>query len=376
MSRVFGILPLLPLFALGAVGALGGCGATGDEQVTAPTPDAGPDVSITLPDTAGADTAPVIVDAPFDACVSQTVAAKQVGLAMLVLIDHSGSMLELEKWNSASKAIRGFVDRKEAIGLDVGLTFFPPLSASAEICTYTTYSTPAVPMAALPSNVLPIQRALLEAGSPTGGTPMEPALRGALSSVRDFVSSKPDTEGVVVLVTDGDPSACGTIDQVAAQAKEAVTVTGSAKKIRTFVVGMDGATFSNLDKVAAAGESAKSFNVGSGYAASDALLKAFEDIRVGALGCEYLLSTPDPKYRIEYDRVSVSFTPEPGSPTQSIGRVVDRSACTETVGGFYYDSNDKPTRIKLCDTTCKVVQAARRDTAKLDINLGCLKVVM
>ena len=54
----------------------------------------------------------------------------------------------------------------------------------------------------------------------------------------------------------------------------------------------------------------------------------------------------------------------------------DKSACTDATGGFYYDNNDKPTRVSLCDASCKVVQAARRDVAKLDIDLACLKVVM
>ncbi len=347
------------------------CGAKGDDNVSVGF-DAGPDVAISLNDTGEAD---VPADAPFDACVSQSVAAKQIGLAMLVLMDRSGSMTELKKWESASKAIRAFVDRKEAVGLDVGLTFFPPQSTSADICSYASYSAPTVPIAALPGNVLPMQKALLET-SAEGGTPMASALKGAIGSVREYVEKTANTEGVVILVTDGDPSACGTIGQVAAEAKEGVTTSGTTPKIRTFVVGMDGATFANLDMVATEAGTTKAFNVGSGYTSADLLTKALDDIRVGALGCDYVLETPDPKYRIEYDQVSVKLTPEPGAMPQSFGRVSSKDACTDGAGGFYYDNNDKPTRITLCDASCKVVQAARRDVAKLDIDLGCLKVVM
>ena len=56
--------------------------------------------------------------------------------------------------------------------------------------------------------------------------------------------------------------------------------------------------------------------------------------------------------------------------------VANKDACTDTAGGFYYDNNDKPSRITLCDASCKIVQAAPREVAKLDIDLGCLKVVM
>lgn len=361
------------ILACASILVLPACGAKGDENVAVGF-DAGPDTALTI-DTATADTS-AANDAPFDACVSQTVAAKQVNLAMLVLIDHSGSMIDASKWESASKAIRGFVDRKETVGLDVGLTFFPPLSPTADGCSSAAYEAPVVPLAALPGNVIPMQKALLESGTPTGGTPMQPALRGAIESVRDHLLKTPNTEGVVILVTDGDPSACGTITQVAAEAKAGIIGPSTTPKVRTFVVGMDGATFANLDMVAAEAGTGKAFNVGSGYAASEALLKALDAIRVGAIGCDYVLEAPDPKYRIEYDRVSVQFTPEPGAPTQSFGRVSGRDACTDAAGGFYYDNNDKPTRVHLCEASCKIVQAAPRETAKLDIDLGCLKVVM
>ncbi|MGZ3419854.1 MAG: vWA domain-containing protein [Polyangiales bacterium] len=351
------------------------CSAKGDD--TSAAHDSGvpaEEVSIKIPETGVMDS--IATDVPFDACVSQSVAAKQVNLAMLVLIDHSGSMMDLHKWESASKAIRGFVDRKETAGLDVGLTFFPPLSATTDGCSYSSYEAPAVPIASLPGNVLPLQKALLESGDPNGGTPMQPALRGAIASVRDYVAKTPNTEGVVILVTDGDPSACGTIAQVAAEAKAGVTGPLFTTKVRTFVVGMDGATFANLDLVAGEATTGTAFNVGSGYAAADSLLSALDDIRVSALGCDYLLESPGPTYRIEYDQVSVGLTPEPGAMKQTFGRVANQDACTETKGGFYYDNNDKPTRIKLCEASCKIVQAAPRDTAKLDIDLGCLKVVM
>jgi hypothetical protein len=205
---------------------------------------------------------------------------------------------------------------------------------------------------------------------------MAPALKGAIASVRDYVRKTKNTEGVVILVTDGDPSACGTIGQVVAEATAGAAGSLIDPKIRTFVVGMDGAVFANLDSVAAAAGTTKAFSVGSGYASADLLVKALDEIRIGALGCDYVLETPDPKYRIEYDRVAVTLTPEPGAMAQSFGRVPNKAACTDGAGGFYYDNNDKPTRITLCDASCKVVQAARRDVATLDIDLGCLKVVM
>ena len=303
-------------------------------------------------------------------CVSEQVQGEPVPLSMIILLDRSGSMTS-EMWTSATNAIRAFVDRAEVVGMKVGLQFFPPIAGNQ--CDEASYANLSVPIAPLPDNVLPIQQRLAGT-SPNGGTPMSAALAGSISAMRTWQAANDPHAGAVILVTDGDPSGCGGIDAVTSAAASAAKPQDGSSPIRTFAVGMKGATFSNLDKVALAGEGApKAFNVGSGVAAQQALLDALETIRTGAIGCEYVLPVPPPSEGVlDFNSVEMNFTPGENDPTVTIRRVADKDACGATTGGFYYDDPDQPQRIVLCPATCKAVREGT-SAAKVDVVLGCVR---
>jgi hypothetical protein len=177
-----------------------------------------------------------------------------------------------------------------------------------------------------------------------GSTPMAGAMQGGVDAMKSFLATNPNEEGVTILVTDGDPGACSgdTVSNVTAIAASAAKGT---PRIRTFVVGMGGATFSNLDAIAKAGEGAPaSFNASGG--GSDAgvspqqqLLDALEKIRSGALGCEYLLPTPDAdKGALDPSSVDIELTAGPNDPSVKIRRVDSLAQCGATSGGLYYDA--------------------------------------
>ncbi len=314
-------------------------------------------------------------DAPADVvCVSDTVSAVPVPLAMLVLIDRSGSMASGAKWDSAVKAIRGFADRADVVGMKMGLQFFPPTQTGVDTCNASVYKTLAVPMNSLPANVLPIASKLDATKADGGATPMRSGLEGSIAALRDLVTADPNHEAAVILVTDGDPTSCGNISTVASVASNGASPPAGIPRVRTFVVGMDGATFSNLDTVAAAGGSTKSFDVGSGPAASDALAKALEDIRSGAIGCEYAIPDVGADRKLDFDSVQVLFTPGKGDPTTTFNKVANAGACGETTGGYYYDDPANPKRIKLCDASCKDVREGS-SSAKVEVFLGCIEVI-
>lgn len=311
-----------------------------------------------------------LADAAEDICGSKEVKAEAVPLAMIVLIDRSGSMSG-EKWSTATTAIRAFADRAEVVGMKMGVQFFPPLDTSKNQCDASGYTNLAVPIAPLPDNVIPIQQKLLNTAADGGGTPMRSGLEGSIAAMQTFIQQTSAHAGAVILVTDGDPTACGGISEVASVATNGANAPAGTPKVKTFAVGMEGASFSNLDTIAKGGGGApKSFNVGAGATAQQSLLEALETIRTGALGCEYVLPPVDGL--LDLDSVVVKFTPGQNDPVVDIRRVADEGSCGATTGGYYYDDPKAPSRVVLCPATCKAVQGAPVE-AKVDLSLGCIR---
>lgn len=314
-------------------------------------------------------------------CLTDTLGAVPVPLAMLLVMDRSGSMASPSgntKWDQARNAMIGFADTPGAAGSKLGLTVFPPDPGGGDQCQPASYA-PVVPIALLPGNGPAIKDALLSR-STTGSTPMANALQGGANAMKDFLAKNPNEEGVLILVTDGDPGACSSVDTVSNVASIASATAKGTPRIRTFVVGMEGATFSNLDTIAKAGEGAPTaFNASGGSDAGvspqQQLLDALEKIRSGALGCEYVLPTPDAsKGVLDPSTVEIDFTPGKNDPSQRFKRVDSASQCGATTGGFYYDDPKNPKRIVLCPASCEAVKKGTSD-AKVDVFLGCIKPV-
>jgi hypothetical protein len=75
------------------------------------------------------------------ACVTQTTAAEPRNVSMYMMLDSSGSMLDAtggirNKWDSVTRAIRGFLAETSDLDLRVGLQFFPLAKPGARFnCT-------------------------------------------------------------------------------------------------------------------------------------------------------------------------------------------------------------------------------------------------
>ncbi|MBS2015972.1 MAG: VWA domain-containing protein [Deltaproteobacteria bacterium] len=352
---------LLSSTVLAAAGAIAACSDTRDGFDDSPPPSP--------PITNGEGGVPTEGG---NVCLSEQVKAEAVPLAMLVLVDRSGSMLG-DKWEAATKALRAFADRSEVVGMKMGVQFFPPLAAGDE-CNGSLYKNLAVPIASLPENVVAIQSRLLATQANGGGTPMRSGLEGSIGAMRDFLEANPLHEGVVILVTDGDPTSCGAVSAVVGAASGGAKPPSGVRAVRTFAVGMDGATFGNLDQIASAGGGfPTAFNVGGGAAAQTALVDALEKVRTGALGCEYVLPLPPPEKGIlDLDSVVVELTPGQNDPKTAIRRVPDKAACGATTGGYYYDDPKTPTRVVLCPASCDAVRGAAA-SAKVDLAFGCIQ---
>jgi hypothetical protein len=372
--------PVLFVFPWAAVAltcaALGACSSS-DRRGFDDAPSAEP--GLIGGDAGDAQVAPPEAGTP---CLSETLGAEPVPLAMVLVMDRSGSMSSPSgntKWDQARNAMIGFADTPGAAGTKLGLIVFPPDPGAGDQCSPSSYA-PIVPIDRLPGNGTAIKDALL-ARDTTGSTPMAGGLQGGVNAMKAHLAKNPNEEGVVILVTDGDPGACSGVDTVSNVAAIASASAKGTPKIRTFVVGMDGATFSNLNTIAAAGEGAPTaFNASAsgadaGVSPQDQLLEALEKIRSGALGCEYILPVPDStKGTVDPTSVDIEFTAGKNDPPVSIHRVGSLAQCGESTGGFYYDDPAAPTRLILCPASCEEVKGGTA-ASKLDVVLGCIKKV-
>lgn len=163
-------------------------------------------------------------------------------------------------WHESQAAVVSFVQSPTAIGIGVGIQFFPfggsiegpDPNVPASSCYVPNYVTPEVEIAALPGNASAIVQAI-QNHSPTTFTPTVAALRGAVEHMKDWGAAHPGRQPAVVLVTDGYPTECDPQDpaMIADVAREAYD---NDPSILTFVVGLEFAmSLDNMNGIAQAG---------------------------------------------------------------------------------------------------------------------------
>jgi hypothetical protein len=285
-------------------------------------------------------------------------------------------------------ALTAFFTDPESDGLNVALRFFPhnnpavgcvggmmggrgggapaPMTCDAMACAQ-----PLVPLGTLlaaPND--PQESALLAAiagatpnspQTPEGltYTPMYPALEGALQWARSLLVQKPDERAVVVLVTDGEPTACELrIESIAGLAQAARMEAG----ITTYAIGIEGSQEESMNQIAVAGGTERAYFSGDAQSAQRDLLAALNQIRGNVLTCNYQLPAGQ---NLDINKINVQFTGQSGT-SEPLART-DATKCAE--GGWYYDNPTAPTSIALCESTCQQVQGAGQ--AKIEIVVGC-----
>jgi hypothetical protein len=252
-------------------------------------------------------------------------------------------------------------------------------------CDGTPYATPLEDFAALP--ILP-DSSLVQAISDEefrggSGTQIEGALIGISSFTK--ASQTPGREIIGVLMTDGDPQGCDEdIDHLAQIIQSHHDSTG----IRTFIIGMEGATESNLEAMALAGgaEAHSDFcgsltppchywNVGDG--SGEAIQSALTAIAVQAapFPCKYDLDEVGSTIDGGLDLKTLNVQLSEGGQTTLIGKVEGRSICPDSKPAWYFNSNSAPTEVVLCPAACDLVTGAQSG-AKLSIVGGCSETVI
>jgi Mg-chelatase subunit ChlD len=258
-------------------------------------------------------------------------------------------------------------------------------------CDVTRYAdltaAPAVPVTTLPGATAALTARLNSLGDNlVGTTPTSAVLQGGVNAAKQYAAANPGHTVVLVLATDGLPTACQTdTNAIAAIAKAGAT---GNPGVKTFVIGVFPANETAtaqpvLDKIALEGGTKKAYLVTANASTTTEFVKALNDIRETSAPCEYEI----PKATmgtLDFNKVNVEFKPVMGASEQ-IGNRPNEAACAGAAGdagadggalgkkGWYYDKDpgagQTPTKILLCPASCNAVKADK--TAKVNVLVGC-----
>jgi hypothetical protein len=305
---------------------------------------------------------------PDAACAASRTAADVAPVDLYVMFDKSSSMAT--KWDPAKSGLTTFLKDPGSAPLHLALNFFPRPPDSTAACDSTAYKAPRVGWGDLPTLADPMIAAMA-AETPNGfGTPMYPALGGALLAAHDEAASRPGDRGAVLLVTDGEPDGpgtdCGGVDpsdptNVANLAASGLT--SIDPPVRTFVIGLPGVNVSVANQIAAAGGTDSAIVISDPSTVEAEFEKALAKVKGESLPCDFPIPPKVKDGEIAFDKVNVQWT-------KSDGTVVDLAQNPGCAGGdgWYYDASP-PTEILLCPNTCADVRADAK--AAITILLGC-----
>ncbi|MCS6898193.1 MAG: vWA domain-containing protein [Myxococcales bacterium] len=306
-------------------------------------------------------------DALEEGCAGVEAQATRVPLTLYVVLDRSSSSSGL-KWDASIQGLGAFLKDPASAGITVGLVTFPrqPLLNPQE-CSFSNYKEPQVPFAKLPENAQPILD-FLATVKPNGfGTPIYPALGGALERAAVSKMAKPEENFAVLLVTDGEPAppptTCNGVDVLKIDNSSALVADTLVKyQVKTFVIGLPGIPASFADALAKKGGT-QAIVIQQDVDLEKQFQGALSAVLGEGLGCEFPLPPDSSKY--DKDLVNVNYTKGDGSGTLDL----KRSMGCKDGSGWDYDNDIKPTKLVLCGTTCE--QVKKDGLAKINVVLGC-----
>lgn len=271
-------------------------------------------------------------------CGGELFQSSHVQANFLIVLDHSGSMMEevngtgMAKWTIATAALRQVTTQYQS-QIRFGLSMF----STPQNCNAGMNHVPVGDATAAQISMA------MPATANGSGTPIAAALRQASTHAGLM---DPSRANFVMVVTDGKENCAGKpVDEVKALA---------AANIKTFVVGFGSDVDATmLNNMAVSGGTAR--NTTPRYYQADnqtTLSAAFNSIAMGAIGCDFKLAQapPDPSKIFVYVN----------------GQLIPRDT-TKKVGWDYNGpAND---RVTLYGTVCDAV--ANDPTAKVQIIYGC-----
>jgi hypothetical protein len=307
-------------------------------------------------------------------CFTSSQLVGEIPIDLYFMMDKSSSMnmfdqgQTVSRWTAVSRAMRAFLNSPKSVGLGAGIAFFPRVEPSGNpLCGAADYAFPVVPIGSIPGVVSSISTAI-SAQTLASGTPTTPALQGAHIYAR--TQARSGRLAAVVIVTDGQPRQCGSIESTAAVATQA---SGGHPSIKTYVLGV-GPSLLALNAIASAGGTGRAYLVESGGEA--ALTAALDAIRTSAQSCAFVIpedgrTTAERIPAKVATRVGMNGAPDP------VGQVSGIDACGNG-GGWYYErppvtgdgtSDTAPTRVTLCPASCEGL--VKSSGSHLDVVVGC-----
>ncbi len=314
---------------------------------------------------------------PTDCGTTQT-EARQIPLGMQLLLDRSGSM-DGSRWTNVTSAVKAFVKSPSATGLYAGLDFFP---SDDDECSGGQYAGANVSaqIDLLPGSGNAHRKSIVNAINAMyadGGTPMLPAVQGAILQARNWALGGASRKGVVVLVTDGYPESCGACESKKGKSAKNLAACRvgevadavemgfyGSPSVETFVIGVgDNLDFLNIIARSGSGGRRDAIIVqGAGDAAT--LQAKLDEIRNLSLSCEYPIARPTQGV-IDPAATLVTFAPSSGAP-RTLEHVATPGDCGSE-DGFYFDS--RSSKLLLCPKTCTDAKADL--TAKVKLEFSC-----
>jgi hypothetical protein len=316
-------------------------------------------------------------------CYARVSQGEQVPLDLYIMFDQSLSMScqtasGTTRWDAVKAALATFVQDPAAAGIGVGIQFFgqgsvPFLSS----CNVADYLNADVPIAPLPQNGQPILDSLGRHG-PGTNTPTAVAVQGATEHAKTWKAQNPGHTVAVILVTDGQPNACGDLPAVVSAAQASAGGGIPVYVIGVVSPGIDCGILDpnppnqpDLDAVAQAGGTGQALIVDAAQDAEQQFLAKMNQIRGEAqIPCEFQIPPPEPGKPFDPNLVNVQFTVG-GAPT-IVYAVPDANACNPAQGGWYFDNPADPKRLHLCPTTCNTVTTTVG--VQVQVALGCQSI--
>lgn len=366
----------------------GGANTTSSAGQTSSNTGGGLNVSVAGSDSASLD--------PKDACGIGTAEASLKPVTLLIMFDRSSSMAHpdtidpmtgLNRWQTASSALKGFLSDPSTDGLNVALRFFPhdaPVAGCmSKVCDVAACEQPLVDVGKLSAAPAPAdaqEQALITAidsATPTspmpGGTPTGAALNGAVLWAKARQAAHPEEHTSILLVTDGQPEGC---EERVAYLQGYLSDALSAG-IQTYFIGLTDAQGTNLhqesmDTYAQSGGTERAYYIKDGPSAAADLARTLSAVRGKAIACDFPLpEATSSQQHIDPSLVNVTYTSGAATDTD-FTKVLDPANC-ETSTSWYYDDEAKPTRILLCPSACSLVSSDPK--AEFRILVGCASVV-
>ncbi len=138
-------------------------------------------------------------------------------------------------------------------------------------------------------------------------------------------------------------------------------------------------SFTDCPSAAKPGAVYKNLVTQTGGVASDLCLQnfapVFSQLANGIIGsakldCGWSIPPPPAGQTFNKGQVNVQYTPG-GGTKQPIYKVPSKANCGPS-GGWYYDDENNPTTVLVCDSTCQTIQAD--PTGKIDVEFGCATI--